>query len=380
MSILNTSISSTANSRANSSTNPIATLQAVTTAERLYDKTRLLVFQGPQEIHHRYMADFAASFQAGDVLVVNRSATLPASFWGQVQDAHSGQTVPLEIRLAAFQGPEPSQPLYWQAIAFGAGDWRQPTELRGKPPVLVAGDVITFGDDLSAHILQVENERLLTLRFDSENLLPALYAHGQPIQYAYHTQPLEVWDQQTLFSGPPISVEPPSASFSLSGALLKRLQARGVRLVSLLHSAGLSSTGDAALDARLPLAEWYDIPADTVRHILNARAQGRRVMALGTTVMRALESAAQRGEGFAMPESRASLTGLSRLKVRPGYRFQVVNALVTGMHEPESSHMHILKTLCPLALIQQGYQEAADLGYRGHEYGDLSLVNCGCQA
>ena len=94
--------------------------------------------------------------------------------------------------------------------------------------------------------------------------------------------------------------------------------------------------------------------------------------------MRALESAAQHTHAFALGTEHKRLTGLSRLKVRPGYRFQVVNALVTGMHEPESSHMHILKTLCPLALIQQGYQEAAQLGYRGHEYGDLSLVNCGC--
>lgn len=375
MSIFNPSIASIAQPQ-------IAQLQTVTTAERLYDNTRLLVFDGPQAIQHRYMADFAESFQAGDVLVVNRSATLPASFWGHVQRSFralpQGQPAPLEIRLAAFQGPDPSQPLYWQAIAFGAGDWRQPTESRGKPPLLEPGDLIRFGNDLRAHVLQVEHERLLTLRFDSENLLPALYAHGRPIQYAYHTQPLEVWDQQTLLSGPPISVEPPSASFALSGALLQRLQARGVKLLPLLHSAGLSSTGDATLDAQLPLAEWYDIPADTVAHLQIARSQGRRVVAMGTTVMRALESAAQHTHAFALGTEHKRLTGLSRLKVRPGYRFQVVNALVTGMHEPESSHMHILKTLCPLALIQQGYQEAAQLGYRGHEYGDLSLVNCGC--
>lgn len=351
-------------------------LQAVTTAERLYDNTRLLVFQSGHQILHQYMKDFDQAFRPGDVLVVNRSATLPASFRGYVQysveDAVAHRQVPLEIRLAAFQGPSPSLPLYWQAISFGAGDWRQPTEQRGKAPILAAGDLLSFGPDLRAHVLQVEHKRLLTLRFDSKDLLPALYAHGRPIQYAYHDRPLNVWDQQTLFSGPPISVEPPSASFAMSAALWQRLQARGVKVVSLLHSAGLSSTGSPELDAKLPLAEWYDIPTDTVAHIFKAREQGNRVVAMGTTVMRALESAAQGVDGL------SAGPGLSRLKVMPGYRFQVVNALVTGMHDPESSHMHILKTLCPLALIQQGYKEAGERGYRAHEYGDLSLVNCGC--
>lgn len=344
-------------------------------AERHYGKTRLLVFDQPAaeqgRVHHQSMNDLDQWLNTGDVLVVNRSATLPSAFQVQVLS----RALQFELRLAAFQGPSPAQPLYWQAVSFGAGSWREATEARGPAPLLYVGDELYFGPELSAQVLAVEHGRVLTLRFESENLLAALYRYGKPIQYAYHEAPLEIWDQQTLISGPPISVEPPSASFALTADLLLRLVHKGVRVVSLLHSAGLSSTGEAALDALLPLNEWYHLPEDTVQAIHTARQTGGRVMALGTTVMRALESAAQK------PSARGGLQageGLSRLQIRPGYRFQVVDRLVTGMHEPDSSHMHILKTLCPLSLIQQGYQKAAASGYRGHEYGDLSLLACDC--
>lgn len=336
------------------------------TADRQGENTRLLVFQ-TDRIQHRQVADLTELLNAGDVLVVNRSATLPASYRATLSNGQA-----FELRLAAFQGPSPDQPLYWQAIALGAGSWRQSTESRGLAPGLKGGDFLQLGEDLFAHVLAVEHQRLLTLRLESRNLLPALYRSGQPIQYAYHAETLNLWDQQTLFSGPPLSVEPPSASFAMTAALLQKLRQRGVKVVSLLHSAGISSTGDAVIDRHLPFAEWYDIPADTVQAIQEAQSQGKRVLALGTTVMRALESAVD-AQGHLVSGS-----GLSRLHIRPGHRFQVVNSLITGMHEPESSHMRILKSLCALDFIQTGYREAQDLGYRDHEYGDLSWVDCGC--
>ncbi len=350
-------------------------MKAATTSQRFFEQTKLLVFSAQAQtssnnalIQHGHLADFPAQLKAGDLLVVNRSATLPASFRGKV--ARSGAEV--EIRLAAFQGPSPQDLSRWQAISFGAGDWRTPTEMRGPAPQLQTGDRIEMGPELYAEVEKVEQKRVLSLRFistDPQGLLPLLYQHGRPIQYAYHEAPLEVWDQQTIFSGPPISVEPPSAGFAFSWNLLFALRAKGVKIVSLLHSAGLSSTGDDTLDALLPLSEWYQIPAETVAAIERARAQRQRVVALGTTVLRALESAAQSGKLQAGE-------GLSELKIRPGYRFKVVNALITGMHEPGSSHMRILDALFPLSVIEQGYREAEERGYRGHEYGDLSFLDC----
>lgn len=342
-------------------------LQPTSSASRRYDQTRLLLF-GPQgQLEHTRLQGLAQVLQPGDLLVLNRSATLPGSFCGSI--ARSG--APLELRLAAFQGPSAQDLRYWQAVSFGSGDWRQPTETRGSAPKILAGDRLIFSEALSAEVLTVDHERLLQIRFESPDLLPALYAAGQPIQYAYHSAPLTLWDQQTVFAGPPISAEPPSASFALNWQLLLRWRAQGVQLATLLHSAGLSSTGDAQLDAHLPLAEWYELPTQTVAQIAATRQAGRRIIAVGTTVLRTLEAAAANTGGQLRPGA-----GLARLKIQPGHRFAVVNALLTGMHEPGSSHLQILDSLCPLAQIQQGYREAAARGYLGHEYGDLSFLSC----
>lgn len=340
-------------------------MKTVHSAERLFENTRLLVFSGQDQISHRRVAEIGSFLQTGDVLVINRSATLPSSFRGRVQRTQAE----IEIRLAAFQGPDPTDLSSWQAISFGSGDWQIPTEDRGPAPELRAGDQILIAENLQAEVLEVQQKRIIRLRFISPDLMSALYQHGQAIQYAYHHQPLQIWDQQTIFSGPPISVEPPSAGFAFSWELMFKLRAKGVQIVTLLHSAGLSSTGDPLLDQALPLNEWYEIPTETVSAIQTAKASGHRVVALGTTVLRALESAASSGHLQAGQ-------GISSLKIKPGYRFRVINALVTGMHEPGSSHMRILDALYPMSLIERGYAEAAQLGYRGHEYGDLSLLDC----
>ena len=340
-------------------------MKSLHSAERHLENTRLLVFSGQDQISHRRVADIAEFFHSGDVLVVNRSATLPSSFRRHVKRTQAE----IEIRLAAFQGPDPTDLTHWQAISFGAGDWRMATEDRGPAPRLAAGDQIWIAENLQAEVVAVQQQRILSLRFISPDLLPALYQHGQAIQYSYHHQPLQIWDQQTIFSGPPISVEPPSAGFAFSWELMFRLRDKGVKILTLLHSAGLSSTGDSNLDQALPLNEWYEIPSETVRAIHSAKSHGHRVVALGTTVLRALESAASTGHLQAG-------VGISSLKIKPGYRFRVINALVTGMHEPGSSHMQILDALYPMPLIEQGYTEADQLGYRGHEYGDLSFLDC----
>lgn len=341
-------------------------MKAAITAHRTLEDTRLLVFPARDQIAHSTVGQLEAYLQAGDVLVVNRSATLPGSFRGHI----IGRQAPLEIRLAAFQGPDPAHLQHWRAVAFGSGDWQQPTETRGPAPKIQAGDRLWLGDTLQAHVQEVEHQRLLDIVFKSPDLLPSLYRYGRPIQYSYHQTPLAVWDQQTIFAGPPISAEPPSAGFPFTWALIERLRQKGVKIATLLHSAGLSSTGDPSLDQQLPLAEWFEIPPDTVAQIKTAQQEGQRIVALGTTVLRALESSQQEG-------GLKAGSGMATLKVVPGYRFQVVNALITGMHEPESSHMRILDALCPMSLIKNGYQEAENQGYRGHEYGDLSLLSCG---
>ena len=339
------------------------------TRARLSDRnTRLMILtERFQSIEHRRVGSIVDYFEPGDLLVINRSATLPSSFRGIIR--RISETI--EIRLAAFQGPNSRDLRRWKAVSFGAGTWKTPTEKRGRAPILFVGDEIRFGDDLSAKIISVESERLLTIEFNSPNspdsIVHALYRHGRPIQYSYLEDGLETWDQQTLFAGPPVSVEPPSAGFPFNWDLILRLRAKGVEIGTLLHSAGLSSTGSIELDTMLPLAEWYEIPETTVKKFEVAKKEGRQIVALGTTVLRALESA---WDGTTVRAGARTTT----LKISPEHVVQTVSGIVTGMHEVGASHMQILKVFSSPEFLQRGYREAELRNYEGHEYGDITLL------
>ncbi len=334
------------------------------TSQRLKEKSKLLAIHGAGRIEHKMVADLGDHFNPGDVLIINRSATLPSSFRGILR--RTGE--PVEIRMAAFEGTSVTDLRDWSAFTFGEGDWRVPTESRGAPPTLLSGDQIFFGAGLSATVSKVERDRWIHIRFAGERLEHALYQYGRPIQYSYLNEELEVWDQQTIFAGPPISVEPPSASFPLTWDLIFRLQANGVRIASLVHGAGISSTGSPELDRLLPLEEWYEIPAATAAEFRNARENGKRIIAAGTTVLRALESAF---DGQVL----RSGSGQTTLRIKPGDQVRSAQAIITGMHDLGTSHLDILGAFREPALIRAGYLEAAALGYRGHEYGDLAYIS-----
>ncbi len=301
----------------------------------------------------------------GDLLVVNNSATLPSSFSGYIR--RTGARV--EIRLASFQGPSLNDLQNWLGFSFGSGDWKMSTEDRGPAPQILTGDQIVFGDDLFVEIIEVQYERLLRIRFVSDHLAKALYKYGRPIQYSYLNSELKIWDQQTIFSGAPISVEPPSAGFAFTWEAIFRLKSKGIQVATVTHGAGISSTGSRQLDDLLPLAEWYEVPERTADQINLSKSNGKKIVALGTTVLRALESAVTDGKVVAS-------SGLTQLKIEPGHRIQAVTSLFTGMHELGSSHMEILNAFCGVQTIELGYKEASERGYLGHEYGDLSLLDC----
>lgn len=244
-----------------------------------------------------------------------------------------------------------------------------PTEQRGPPPHLQAGDRVVIGQELYADIVSCRFSRLLEVRFVSPHLEQNLYQHGKPIQYSYLTEELAVWDQQTIFSGPPISVEPPSASFPLTWELILALKKKNIQIAGILHGAGISSTGSVELDQMLPLTEWYDIPLDTVNKFLLAKQNQRQIVAVGTTVLRALESA---WDGKELHVG----SGLSGLKITSDHKIQTATALVTGIHEASTSHMSILNSFCQTDQIIAGYAEAGQKDYRSHEFGDIAFLHC----
>ena len=180
------------------------------------------------------------------------------------------------------------------AVVFGAGDHRMLTEDRPPPSPLSSGDKLEFGPLIASVECVLDHPRLVRIRFAGSpaSVMRDLARHGRPIQYAHVPEPLRLWDVWTKIAANPIAFESPSAGFALDWRTLKGWRERGVDFATLSHAAGLSSTGDAALDQRLPLDEFYFIPEACASAIEAAKSRSGRVVAIGTSVVRALESAA----------------------------------------------------------------------------------------
>lgn len=327
-----------------------------------FQRERLLVVDPLTRRFGDYaIAELPLLLGAGDVLVVNDAATLPASL--RAEEA-------LELRLLAAR-PDGA----FEAVTFGAGDHRTPTEARGAPRRLAEGERLSFGEGLAARVVNVDGAepRLVRLRFEAEDaaLLSALYRFGAPIQYSYLEQPLALWDVQNRYASRPWSFEMPSAGKPLTFDALFALERRGATVSYVTHAAGISSTGSATLDARLPFAERYEIPERAVRAIQRAQNLGGRVVAVGTSVVRALEGRAQSGGGLGPG------AGETTLRLGPDWELRVVDGLLTGLHEPGTSHFELLEAFAPRALLLRAVEHAARTGYLQHELGDSCLILAG---
>ncbi|MDD9938599.1 MAG: S-adenosylmethionine:tRNA ribosyltransferase-isomerase [Myxococcales bacterium] len=301
--------------------------------------------------------------EPGDLLVLNDAATLPASLAGHAPD---GSTV--ELRLA---GPNEGQGRF-TGVLHGAGDWRLRTEDRPAPPRLPVGAELTF-DGLRARILErlSTSSRLYRVELvpSRGSLLAALYRAARPVQYSYLTRPLDLWSVQTRFAGRPWSVEMPSAGRPLTWRALLSLRARAIGLTQVTHAAGLSSTGDAVLDAALPLAERYEVGADAAESIVRARSRGGRVIAMGTTVARAVEGAALCAGGV-LAASRGTTDLILDASLSPRW----IDGIVTGVHSPGESHFELLAAFAPRAVLEDAVEHARSAGYLNHEFGDAMLI------
>lgn len=336
---------------------------------RRSDARLLVVDKTSRSIAHRQAADLSELLQPGDLLVVNDAATLPASLSGR--DARGAA---IEVRLIGATDQDG-----WQAVLFGAGDWRTATEHRPQAPLVAAGEVLQLGPGLDATIVAVSSlsPRLIELRFVARGaaLWSALYAHGRPVQYSYLQEELPLWSVQTVYGGRPWAVEMPSAGRPLSWEILLALRLRGVELAWLTHAAGLSSTGDPALDRALPLAERYELPDTTIAAIARARRRGGRVIAVGTTVVRALEGAERNARAAGLPSGTLLPGGgTTGLILDENTQPAIVDGLLTGIHGPEESHFRLLSAFAAPSLLLTAWQEAGRLDYLCHEFGDLCLI------
>ncbi|MEZ0336390.1 MAG: S-adenosylmethionine:tRNA ribosyltransferase-isomerase [Gemmatimonadales bacterium] len=327
---------------------------------------RLLMVSASGELEHHGRDRLAKLLQPGDLLVANDAATIPASLRG-IHERTGGE---VEIRLAGRPTLRADDVHRFVAVVFGSGDWHTPTEHRPPPPVLLPGDGLRLGPLRATVTGWLDHPRLVLLDFDGDaaRVWAGIAAHGRPIQYAHVPQRLALWDVWTPLAARPVAFEPPSAGFALRWATLDRLRARGVGFATLTHAAGISSTGDPALDARLPLDEPYCIPVRTARAVRQARRHGRRVIAIGTTVVRALEHAA-----LATGEVRAG-AGRATGRIGSETTLRAVHGILTGVHEPGTSHWEMLRALVDDATLSRMAHELDRAGYRHHEFGDSVLL------
>jgi S-adenosylmethionine:tRNA ribosyltransferase-isomerase len=327
---------------------------------------KVLVINTRGDITHAPRATFVEFLRPGDLVIANDAATLPASLPGM----HVPSGRPVEVRLAGRRSLAPDDVHQFSAIVFGAGDYRTRTEDRPPPPTLAPGDRLSLGP-LAATVERLfGHPRLVSLRFDGtpDAIWAGLARHGRPIQYAHVPETLALWDTWTPIAGPPVAFEPPSAGFALDWRFLAAMRARGVAFATLTHAAGISSTGDDGLDRRLPFDEPYRIPLATSVAIRRARARGGRIVAIGTTVVRALEHSATCDGRVRAGE------GLATQRIGATTRLRVVDALLSGTHEPGTSHYELLRAFADEAVLGRANDELGARGYRTHEFGDSVLI------
>jgi len=327
---------------------------------------RLLMVDPHGHIRHAARERFVALLSGNDLVIANDAATLPASLRGRHEP--SGDSV--EVRLAGRTSLDALDVHRFVAVVFGAGDFRTRTEDRPPPPRLAPGDRFQLGP-LSATIESLlDHPRLVSLRFNGtpRDIWAGLARHGRPIQYAHVPTPLALWDLWTSIAGIPAAFEPPSAGFVLDWASIGAMRERGIAFATVTLAAGISSTGDPELDRRLPFDEAYRIPETTVAAIREARRRGGRIVAIGTTVVRALEHAAAR-DGVAH-----SGEGVANQRIGPATALRVVDTILSGTHEPDSSHYQLLRAFADDATLVAATAALEASGYRTHEFGDSIFI------
>lgn len=322
------------------------------------DQVRLLVLDRlTGQVEHTQFNRLGERLHPGDLLVFNSSRTLPAVL--------NGCQVPmgpcLEVRLAEHL-PDDS----WLALLLCQQGDPFACGLRG-------GMQIHFNQALSAIIDERDRHipRLWKLRFSKSGteLMDWLYRLGQPVRYEYVSAPWNLDYYQTVYAKEPGSAEMPSAGRAFTWKLLFDLKRRGIETAHIVLHTGLSSYMDDDLDAQhLASEEEYFISETAAQKINQTREAGRRAIAVGTTVVRALESVA---------DSQGKVKaghGYTRLHITANHPLKVVKGLLTGLHEPEASHLDLLTAFLSADKIQKAYQEAVQQRYLWHEFGDLNLI------
>ena len=292
--------------------------------------------------HHRF-TDLVSLLRQGDLLVVNNSATLPAAVWLD--------------RLVVHFSTERDDGTWLVELRRRIGATHKPARI-GKP-----GEWLPLPGGATLKLIGQHSERLWIARLDA-SVTRYLEQYGRPIRYDYVDRdwPLETY--QTVFSTVPGSAEMPSAGRPFTPELVTSLISRGIGFAPITLHTGVASP---EVD-ELPYPERFAVSEYTAGAINATKAAGGRVIAVGTTAVRALESSVGTG-GVMWADS-----GVTSLVITPERGVSIVDGIITGLHEPRSTHLAMLSAIADTSLLADAYRAAIESAYRWHEFGDVHLI------
>jgi len=316
------------------------------------DSARLLLVEGT-ESSDRQVLDLPDLLQPGDVLVFNDTKVIPAQLEGRRGEASIGAT------LHKREGPRE-----WQAFLRNAKRAR-------------VGDTIDFGAGVSASVREKADDGSALLHFDGDEPVEVLLERAGRMPLPPYiaskrtTDEQDRADYQTMFAREEGAVAAPTAALHFTERLLEALDHRGIGRETLTLHVGAGTFLPVKADdtdAHVMHAEWGRIDATTANRLNAVRAAGGRLIAVGTTSLRLLESAAS-DDGVIRP-----FEGDTAIFITPGYRFKAIDGLITNFHLPKSTLFMLVSALMGLDVMKSAYAHAIDAGYRFYSYGDTSLL------
>jgi S-adenosylmethionine:tRNA ribosyltransferase-isomerase len=326
------------------------------------DEVKLLVSsKADDSIQHVIFRDIAHFFNAGDVLVINTSGTLPASLPAKSTDGtslelHLSTHLPADIWTVELRLPANNKTLPFREVRPG-----ERLELPGGAGAMILAPYLM--DRSNAPKAEGSRLWLATLELP-EDVLGYLQHYGKPIRYHYVPRQWDISYYQTVYANEPGSAEMPSAGRAFTSEIIVQLVAKGVSVAPLVLHTGVASLEDH----EPPYEEYYRVPLETARAVNQARTDGKRVIAIGTTVVRALETATD-VSGMAHPGE-----GYTKLVITPQRGVKAVDGILTGWHEPKATHLMMLEAIAGRKHLASAYQAAIEGQYLWHEFGDLHLI------
>ncbi|WP_246942995.1 S-adenosylmethionine:tRNA ribosyltransferase-isomerase [Bacillus pinisoli] len=311
------------------------------------DGVKLMVLdRNSKTSYHEPFVHIERYLGPGDVLVFNNSRTIPAVLKGKQGNRD------IEVRLSRkIDGQK------WEALVVDG--------------LYSSRDLLLFPGNVTAEVIGKGIEGplvILSFSLYGYELLDFIYKYGEPIRYEYIKDSLPLNDYQTVYSSVPGSVEMPSAGRAFTWDLLNSLQKRGIKLAFVQLHTGLSYYGNDQWPNPTMHPEYYHVSMEAATIINQAKKSGKRVIAVGTTVVRTLETVANE-EGSIQSEE-----GITSTYIHKHTKLKLVDGLLTGLHEPEASHLDMLGAFINQDQLIRAYQEAINNGYLWHEFGDVNLI------